>query len=973
MEPVEPLDDASEPAGFAEGKSLCLNMIVKNEMANLPRCLSAVADHIACWVIGDTGSTDGTQEFIQNFFARRGIPGELHSFSFENFEQARNQALAHAYDSNLEFDYLLFADADMELIVEDHDFRSKLTAPGYMLLQRAVFSYWNTRLVRRDVRAAYYGITHEYIDVPGGTERLQGVWYQDHASGSNRVDKFERDIRLLLEGLRSEPENHRYWFYLAQSYRDAGRLPEAADAYGIRAAKGGWPEEAWYARLQEARIRLGLGDETAFVRLALAAFNERPHRAEPLYDLTKFYRERGLNDVALLYCERGLAIPRPGSSESLFIEDYIYEIGFKEEYSISANYSQDSCRWDTGRRFCEYLALVRHNFSKSQELAKYNLIFYIVNADKIFPSLTFIKIEFPILTEYQPMSPSIAVVNDKIQMVLCYVKDDDDDDEFAQFTKNYLLTLDGDYSVSASAEITWVAGDHPADNIVQSPKINNALVFNHQGTLCGLSIMRDREGGQEVSIWKLSSNDKDNPVAEWRLVAAIESLKNLPCIPQTDGNNLQLLQGSDPLRIYDEEGTEISVIVPPISINTFYGESPLIPFKGGWLGISREVATIGSDIRHAHRFLWYDQRNRLSRISPCFSVCGQWVEYVSGLASGPDGRNVVISYTVGNHDVWLAVVRSDDIGSFLVDISEIVSRSDLPAVPNSSERQVSPRSGARRSSLPTKSAIAPKIDSDNQLAPGISLIIRARNEAKVLRQNLESLRALNIPHEIIVILHSCTDRSREIVSSFDDVKIFEFNQELSRAGYENLITPANSSHSFVYYSNWCFSKAKHLWCFKWDADFVATSALINFLNAQCWDDRTPTRIRIPVITENSRPHVEPYLFNAGREYGKYIFWEYNRSIFLPGVKEISIDEPITHASPLRDELIKPYWKNPPWFEHADTEEAVDLRTKYKSLVSLLGPEPLGLARAGNPICDDYQRMVEAKEAELTALRIHLWY
>ena len=46
-------------------KLLCLNMIVKNEMANLERCLTAVADHIACWVIGDTGSTDGTQDFIR--------------------------------------------------------------------------------------------------------------------------------------------------------------------------------------------------------------------------------------------------------------------------------------------------------------------------------------------------------------------------------------------------------------------------------------------------------------------------------------------------------------------------------------------------------------------------------------------------------------------------------------------------------------------------------------------------------------------------------------------------------------------------------------------------------------------------------------------------------------------------------------------------------------------------------------------
>jgi glycosyltransferase involved in cell wall biosynthesis len=111
-------------------------MIVKNEMANLERCLAAVAPHIDCWLIGDTGSLDGTPDFVMSFFAQRGLPGELHSFPFENFEQARNAALDYAYASPLAYDYLLFCDADMELVVDDADFRQRLSAPGYRLIQR---------------------------------------------------------------------------------------------------------------------------------------------------------------------------------------------------------------------------------------------------------------------------------------------------------------------------------------------------------------------------------------------------------------------------------------------------------------------------------------------------------------------------------------------------------------------------------------------------------------------------------------------------------------------------------------------------------------------------------------------------------------------------------------------------------------------------------------------------------------------
>jgi glycosyltransferase involved in cell wall biosynthesis len=45
-------------------------MIVKNETANLERCLKSLADHIACWVICDPGSTDGTQDFVMRGLGR---------------------------------------------------------------------------------------------------------------------------------------------------------------------------------------------------------------------------------------------------------------------------------------------------------------------------------------------------------------------------------------------------------------------------------------------------------------------------------------------------------------------------------------------------------------------------------------------------------------------------------------------------------------------------------------------------------------------------------------------------------------------------------------------------------------------------------------------------------------------------------------------------------------------------------------
>ena len=45
---------------------ICLNMIVKDEAHIIEETLNSIKDYICFWVISDTGSTDGTQEFIND-------------------------------------------------------------------------------------------------------------------------------------------------------------------------------------------------------------------------------------------------------------------------------------------------------------------------------------------------------------------------------------------------------------------------------------------------------------------------------------------------------------------------------------------------------------------------------------------------------------------------------------------------------------------------------------------------------------------------------------------------------------------------------------------------------------------------------------------------------------------------------------------------------------------------------------------
>ncbi|MBZ9668700.1 glycosyltransferase [Mesorhizobium sp. ES1-3] len=673
-------------------KRLCLNMIVKNEMANLQRCLGAVVDHIDCWVIGDTGSTDGTQDFIKSFFAARNLPGELHEFPFHNFEQARNAALDHAYASPLAYDYLLFDDADMELVVEDAGFREQLDCSGYRLLQRSDsgLAYWNTRLVRRDAGARYHGVTHEYLDVPEGVQELRGAWYKDHASGSNRVDKFERDAKLLLEALEKDPENQRYWFYLAQSYRDAGRTAEAAVAYAKRAAMGGWDEEAWNARLQGARCLRKLGDEPGFIGEALAAFNQRPQRAEPLYDLARFYRDKGMNDACVLFAEAGLAIKRP-EQDILFLEDYVYTTGLLEEFAIAANYSRDPERKDRGFAACNWLALNRTIGEGPRELAWSNLFFYVQPAKTMMPSFSARPVGFTAPDGYRPSNPSVARLGDQIvllQRTVNYTLAEDN----LQYdtpggapvhTRNFLLRLNDELAIQSASEILPPV-DMPEPGYGRVLGFEDMRLFAWRDELWGVSCVRELtpEGWCEQVVARIDEKDSCR-LTDWHPLQPagprVHEKNWMPQVkPGTAGagaETLQFVYLCDPTRIVDERGATVSEIPPAIAAQRFRGGTQLIAFAGGWLALIHEVQWRPAEKRryYLHRFVWFDEANALRKVSRPFFFDKKGVEFAAGLAWHPDERRLLISYSVTDSESWIATVEEAEVRSLLQDVDSLPS------------------------------------------------------------------------------------------------------------------------------------------------------------------------------------------------------------------------------------------------------------------------------------------------------------
>jgi hypothetical protein len=234
---------------------------------------------------------------------------------------------------------------------------------------------------------------------------------------------------------------------------------------------------------------------------------------------------------------------------------------------------------------------------------------------------------------------------------------------------------------------------------------------------------------------------------------------------------------------------------------------------------------------------------------------------------------------------------------------------------------------------------------------GISFIVRVRNEEKVLARSVRSLISLTIPYEIVIVLHRCTDKSPEIADTLakenPHVRVITYDHKVSRAGYETLATDANSEHSFIRYSNWCAEQARYPWMFRWDADFVMTRPLLDYINVQEW---VPKNIRIGLTAKNgTHANQEYYLHQSSVRNTKHIFWEI--AGFPSDVTCVRLENNfyVTHLSELSD--IKPYWREPPWFETDDSPEALEVKERYQKLVEEFGPEPIGMARASNPECD----------------------
>lgn len=316
-------------------------MIVKNESHIILETLKSVSKYADYWVICDTGSTDNTTELIQEFFDNKGINGELYSEKWVDFGFNRSRVFELALGKA---DYLWVIDAD-DVVVGDINLH-QLDLDSYSIRYGLDFIYWRNQIFKGSEKWMYKGVLHEYpvclSKHDASLGRIEGNYHVESRRLGARnlvdpVEKYLNDAAVLELALLKEEDSYlrtRYFFYLAQSYRDAGRPALAIQWYLKRIEAGGWVEEVWNSKYEIARAYQSLGNFEGAKKFYIEAFEYRPSRAESLYGLGKLCNESGEFYQAYVYLNHALFILR--SDDVLFVAKDVYDYKVTFELSISA-------------------------------------------------------------------------------------------------------------------------------------------------------------------------------------------------------------------------------------------------------------------------------------------------------------------------------------------------------------------------------------------------------------------------------------------------------------------------------------------------------------------------------------------------------------------------------------------------------------------------------------------------------------
>jgi GR25 family glycosyltransferase involved in LPS biosynthesis/tetratricopeptide (TPR) repeat protein len=370
-----------------EEKSIALNMIVKNESHIIEKTLQNLCEYISFdyWVICDTGSTDGTQNLIKKFFKAKNIKGELHQCEWKDFGHNRTEALEKAFNKT---DYLLIFDAD-DSIQGDFNLPMQWKHDSYSLkfgnITAGEVIYKRVLLINNRKKYAFHGVLHEFI--VGISDNItetsiKGDYYLisgREGSRSQNPNKYLDDALILEKGFNEEINDeslkHRYAFYCAQSYKDAGKTDKSIYWFQKALTLPIWTQEKYYSCYQLGYLYEKKGEDEKAIHYWLKTSQYDPERIEGIVSACNKYKDMGLNEIAVsLYSHySNYAKWTTNLYDKLFVEVNRYQQELEYHCSIAAGYTRDK---KCGYECCKTILLCQQQPPRVLKCTINNLQYY---------------------------------------------------------------------------------------------------------------------------------------------------------------------------------------------------------------------------------------------------------------------------------------------------------------------------------------------------------------------------------------------------------------------------------------------------------------------------------------------------------------------------------------------------------------------------------------------------------------------
>lgn len=331
-------------------KTICLNMIVKNESHIIIQTLNNLINYINFdyWVISDTGSTDNTKELIVEFFNKQNIPGELIENVWVDFAFNRSEAINHAFNKS---DYLFFFDADDSLIGTINF--PELTNDIYTFKFGKSITYHRPLLVNNHKKWKYVGVLHEYLVSLEDIDNkilIEGDYYVDSGRVGSRnlnPNKYADDAEVLAKAFDKEIDldkglASRYCFYCAQSYKDANNIDKSIEWYKKVLTLDSWNQEKYYSCLMLGSLYVKLNNNLEAIKYYMKSSDYDNERIEGLAETISILKNSEMysfvDHVYQIYRNYKKNFPNRYPVDRLFLFKHLYNDIIEYNYAFSMYY-----------------------------------------------------------------------------------------------------------------------------------------------------------------------------------------------------------------------------------------------------------------------------------------------------------------------------------------------------------------------------------------------------------------------------------------------------------------------------------------------------------------------------------------------------------------------------------------------------------------------------------------------------------